>query len=120
RTSCSGADPARAIPRVAVGIATVRSRSRRLRTYAHAPPTPLETLPMDRRHFLGAGIAGASVLTFSSVLSQSAPNPGAPTLPEPGFRKMTLGSMEVYAINDGALRRPLGDEFVRNAPLEQV
>ncbi len=75
---------------------------------------------MDRRLFLGAGIAGASALTFSSVLSQSAPNPGAPTLPEPGFRKMTLGSMEVIAINDGALRRPLGDEFVRNAPLEQV
>ena len=75
---------------------------------------------MDRRLFLSAGIAGASALTFSSVVSQSAPNVGAPTLPEPGFRKMKLGAMEIIAINDGALRRPLGDEFVRNAPLEQV
>lgn len=75
---------------------------------------------MDRRHFLGAGIAGASVLTFSSVLSQSAPNVGTPTPPAPGFRRMKVGAMEVIAVNDGVLRRPLGDEFVRNAPLEQV
>lgn len=75
---------------------------------------------MDRRHFLGAGIAGASALTFSSVLSQSAPNVGTPTPPAPGFRRMKVGAMEVIAVNDGVLRRPLGDEFVRNAPLEQV
>ena len=75
---------------------------------------------MDRRLFLGAGIAGASALTFSSVWSQSAPNVGAPVLPEVGFRRMKLGAMEIIALNDGALRRPLGEEFVRNAPLEQV
>lgn len=75
---------------------------------------------MDRRLFLGAGVAGASALTFSSVFSQNTPNFGTPTLPEPGFRKMKLGAMEIIAINDGALRRPLGEEFVRNAPLEQV
>ena len=75
---------------------------------------------MDRRHFLGAGIAGATTLTFSSVFSQAAPNFGAPTLPAPGFKRMKLGAMEVIALNDGALRRPLGEEFVRNAPLEQV
>ena len=28
--------------------------------------------------------------------------------------------MEIIALHDGALRRPLGEEFVRNAPLEQV
>jgi hypothetical protein len=28
--------------------------------------------------------------------------------------------MEVIALHDGALRRPLGEEFVTNAPLEQV
>ena len=75
---------------------------------------------MDRRLFLGAGFAGASALTFSSVFSQTTPNLGAPTLPTPGFRKMKLGAMEIIALNDGALRRPLGEEFVRNAPLEQV
>jgi len=75
---------------------------------------------MDRRLFLGAGIAGASALTFSSVWSQNTPNFGAPVLPEVGFRRMKLGAMDIIALNDGALRRPLGEEFVRNAPLEQV
>jgi len=31
-----------------------------------------------------------------------------------------VASIEVIAINDGITRRPLGEEFVRNAPLEQV
>lgn len=75
---------------------------------------------MDRRWFLGAGIAGASALTFSSVWSQSTPSLGAPTLPEVGFKRLKLGAMDIIALNDGALRRPLGEEFVRNAPLEQV
>ena len=76
---------------------------------------------MDRRAFLGAGMAGAAALTFTSVWSQqAAPNFGAPMLPTEGFRRMKLGAMEVIALNDGALRRPLGEEFVRNAPLEQV
>ncbi len=75
---------------------------------------------MDRRHFLGAGFAGVSALTFSSVWSQNNPNFGAPTLPSPGFKRTKVGAMEVIALNDGALRRPLGEEFVRNAPLEQV
>ena len=75
---------------------------------------------MDRRHFLGATVAGTSALAFSSVWSQAAPNLGAPTLPSVGFRRMKLGAMEVIALNDGALRRPLGDEFVTNAPIEQV
>lgn len=75
---------------------------------------------MDRRMFLGAGMAGAATLTFSSVWSQSTPSFGVPTLPEPGFRKLKVGAMEVIALNDGAVRRPLGEEFVRNAPLEQV
>ncbi len=75
---------------------------------------------LARRSFLGAGLAGASALTFSSVWSQAAPNFGPPSLPAAGFRRMTLGSMEVIALNDGAVRRPLGEEFVTNAPLEQV
>ena len=75
---------------------------------------------LDRRSFLGAGLVGASALTFSSVWSQSAPNFGPPSLPSTGFRRMKLGAMEVIALNDGAVRRPLGEEFVTNAPLEQV
>lgn len=75
---------------------------------------------LNRRSVLGAGFAAATTLTFSSVWSQSAPNLGAPTLPENGMRRMKLGAMEVIALHDGALRRPLGEEFVRNAPLEQV
>jgi glyoxylase-like metal-dependent hydrolase (beta-lactamase superfamily II) len=75
---------------------------------------------MDRRVFLGAGMAGAAALTFSSVWSQSTPQAGPPTLPEVGFRRMKLGNMELIALNDGAVRRPLGEEFVRNVPLEQV
>lgn len=76
---------------------------------------------MDRRAFLGAGMAGAAALSFSSVWSQqAAPNFGPPTLPATGFKRMKLGAMEVIALNDGALRRPLGEEFVRNVPLEQV
>lgn len=76
---------------------------------------------MDRRAFLGTGMAGAAALTFSSVWSQqAAPSFGPPTLPANGVKRMKLGAMEVIALNDGALRRPLGEEFVRNVPLEQV
>lgn len=76
---------------------------------------------MDRRAFLGTGMAGAAALTFSSVWSQQAtPNFGPPALPANGVKRMKLGAMEVVALNDGALRRPLGEEFVRNVPLEQV
>jgi glyoxylase-like metal-dependent hydrolase (beta-lactamase superfamily II) len=82
--------------------------------------TQQELNMMDRRWFLGAGIAGASALTFSSVWSQSTPSLGNPVPPAVGFRRMKLGAMEIIALNDGALRRPLGEEFVRNAPLEQV
>lgn len=75
---------------------------------------------MDRRGFLGAGMFGAAALTFSSVWSQSTPNFGPAELPAVGFKRMKLGALEVIAFNDGALRRPLGEEFVTNAPLEQV
>lgn len=75
---------------------------------------------MLRRGFLGAGIAGASLLTLGSGWSQSSPNFGPPPVPETGFRRMKLGAMEVIALHDGTNRRALGEEFVRNAPLEQV
>ena len=74
-----------------------------------------------RRGFLAAGLAGAGALTFSSVWSQqSAPNFGMPGLPAQGFRRMKVGGVEVISVIDGITRRPLGAEFVTNAPLEQV
>lgn len=75
---------------------------------------------MERRRFLGTTIAGASALAFGSVWSQSTPSLGAPVAPSVGFRRMKLGAMEIIALNDGALRRPLGEEFVTNTPLDQV
>ena len=75
---------------------------------------------IDRRMFLGAGLVGASALTFSSVWSQNAPSFGAPDMPSVGFRKMKLGAMEVISLLDGVSRRPLGEEFVPKVPLLQV
>lgn len=75
---------------------------------------------LQRRTLLGAGMAGATALTLSSVWSQGSPNFGTATLPAPGFRRMKVGALEVIAVLDGITRRPLGEEFVTNAPLEQV
>ncbi len=75
---------------------------------------------IDRRHFLSAGIAGASALAFGSVWSQANPSFGQPALPEPGFRRIKVGALDVIALNDGISRRPLDEEFVTNAPFEQV
>ena len=75
---------------------------------------------MDRRSFLGTTFFGASALAFTSVWSQASPNVGTPTPAAPGFRRVRLGAMEVIALNDGVVRRPLGEEFVTNAPLQSV
>lgn len=75
---------------------------------------------MQRRHFLGAGLAGLAGFSWPHLWAQNAPNFGLPSLPDPGFRKFKLGAMELIALNDGALRRPLGQEFVKNAALSEV
>jgi glyoxylase-like metal-dependent hydrolase (beta-lactamase superfamily II) len=80
---------------------------------------------MQRRRFLHAGLAAglAAPLAYSvwsPAWAQNAPNLGTPTLPNPGFRRMKVGDAEVIALNDGVARRPLGEEFVRNAPLAEV
>ena len=59
---------------------------------------------LGRRSFLGAGLAGASALTFSSVWSQAAPNFGPPGLPATGFRRMKRGAMEGIACSGGVDR----------------
>ena len=78
---------------------------------------------LSRRDFLGAGLVGASLYTagaYAPIWAQNAPNLGTPTVPSPGFRRMKVGDAEVIAVTDGLTRRPLGDEFVKNAPLADV
>lgn len=79
---------------------------------------------LNRRHLLthGAAATGAlAALGFAPGLwAQTPPNLGTPTLPEPGFRRIKLGEVELIALNDGVARRPLAEEFVRNAPLAEV
>jgi glyoxylase-like metal-dependent hydrolase (beta-lactamase superfamily II) len=77
----------------------------------------------NRRHFLGASLATTgfyAVGTFVPSWAQNAPMLGTPTMPNPGFRKIKVGDVEVIAISDGMARRPLGEEFVKNAPLAEV
>ncbi len=77
----------------------------------------------SRRQFLGATATGAAVYAagaFTPMWAQNAPNFGTPTLPSPGFRRVKLGNVEIIALVDGIARRPLGEEFVVNAPLAEV
>jgi len=77
---------------------------------------------MHRRNFLGAGLGLAAYAagSFVPVWAQNAPNFGTPTLPSPGFRRTKVGDAEVIAVVDGIARRPLGEEFVKNAPIAEV
>lgn len=80
---------------------------------------------MQRRHLLAAGLSAAAVsplawLAAPGAWAQAAAELGTPSLPTPGFRRMKVGEAEVIALNDGIARRPLGEEFVKNAPLAEV
>jgi glyoxylase-like metal-dependent hydrolase (beta-lactamase superfamily II) len=78
---------------------------------------------IKRRDFLVGGTAASAAYvagSFFPLIAQNAQNFGAPTVVQVGFRRQKLGDMEVIALNDGVVRRPLMAEFVRNAPLEQV
>ncbi len=80
---------------------------------------------MQRRQFLAAGLSAGAVSSFaflaaSGAWAQNTPNLGTPTPASPGFRRMKVGDAEVIALNDGVARRPLGEEFVKNAPLAEV
>lgn len=68
----------------------------------------------------GAAVVAYAAGSFLPLGAQSAPNFGAPSVVQVGFRKQKLGEMEVIALNDGVARRPLAAEFVRNAPLGEV
>ncbi|WP_395056105.1 MBL fold metallo-hydrolase [Polaromonas sp.] len=78
---------------------------------------------INRRDLLvGGGAAAAAYLagSFVPLVAQNAPNFGAPSVVQVGYRKQKLGDMEVIALNDGVVRRPLAAEFVPNAPLTEV
>jgi len=80
---------------------------------------------IQRRQFLTAGLSVGVVsslpfLAASGAWAQNAPTLGTPTLPAEGFRRIKVGNAEVIALNDGVARRPLGEEFVKNAPLTEV
>lgn len=77
---------------------------------------------MNRRQFLGASAATAMYAagSYVPVWAQSAPDLGTPAIPTPGFRRMKVGDAEVVSLIDGIARRPLGEEFVKNAPQAEV
>jgi glyoxylase-like metal-dependent hydrolase (beta-lactamase superfamily II) len=75
---------------------------------------------LNRRHLLATAAALPLIGPWSPAWAQNAPNLGTPTLPSPGFKRIKVGDAEVIALNDGIARRPLGEEFVRNAPLAEV
>ncbi|MBY0437734.1 MAG: MBL fold metallo-hydrolase [Burkholderiales bacterium] len=78
---------------------------------------------ITRRDFLIGSTAFASAYAAATMMplrAQGTPNFGMPTPPGVGFRRMKLGDFELVALNDGIMRRPLGEEFVRNAPFAQV
>lgn len=77
---------------------------------------------LTRRHFLGASLAITAYAggSWVPVWAQNATSFGTPALPSPGFRRAKVGDAEVIALIDGIARRPLGEEFVKNAPLTEV
>lgn len=78
---------------------------------------------LTRRQLLGATLAGTATYAacvFVPAWAQNAPNLGVPALPNPGFQRLTMGGVEIISLIDGIARRPLGEEFVKNAPLAEV
>ncbi|MDO8906154.1 MBL fold metallo-hydrolase [Hydrogenophaga sp.] len=78
---------------------------------------------VNRRQFISSSLGGFAAYaagTFVPAWAQNAPNLGTPVLPNPGFRRVKVGQVEVVSLLDGVSRRPLGEEFVANAPLAEV
>lgn len=78
---------------------------------------------LTRRQLLAAGLATPAMYAAGSFVpawAQNAPDLGTPALPATGFARMKVGEVEVLSLLDGITRRPLGAEFVKNAPLDQV
>jgi glyoxylase-like metal-dependent hydrolase (beta-lactamase superfamily II) len=78
---------------------------------------------IQRRHLITAALAAPAAYALGAMVpswAQNAPNFGTPSLPATGFRRVKVGDVEVISLLDGIARRPLGEEFVRNAPLADV
>ncbi len=78
---------------------------------------------LSRRDLLVGGSAAAATYlatAFSPLIAQNAPSFGAPSVVQVGFRRQKIGDIEIIALNDGVTRRPLAEEFVKNAKLADV
>lgn len=78
---------------------------------------------LSRRFFLGTSLATSAYVLGSAPplwAQATAPDLGTPALPAPGFRRMKVGDADIIALIDGIARRPLGEEFVKNATLAEV
>jgi glyoxylase-like metal-dependent hydrolase (beta-lactamase superfamily II) len=83
---------------------------------------------MNRRALLGRGLALGAAATAAACTPSRPPAPttaqaaasAGPSVVGPGIRRMSVGSVEVLALADGVARRPLAEEFVRNAPIAEV
>jgi len=78
---------------------------------------------LKRRDLIVGGSAAVAAYmagSFVPLTAQTSPNFGAPSVVQVGFRRQQMGDMEVIALNDGVVRRPLAAEFVRNTPLTEV
>jgi glyoxylase-like metal-dependent hydrolase (beta-lactamase superfamily II) len=71
-------------------------------------------MTMSRRRMM-AGTAGLGAAFAFRPLAA-----GAESAAGEGFMRTRIGAFEIVALADGAVRRPLDDAFVRNAPLEDV
>jgi len=71
-------------------------------------------MSVSRRQMM-AGAAGlGAAFAFRPLMARADTEMGE------GFMRVRLDGFEVVALADGAVRRPLDDAFVRNAPLEEV
>jgi glyoxylase-like metal-dependent hydrolase (beta-lactamase superfamily II) len=70
-------------------------------------PRCIKGIPMITRRdvLIGGGAIAATyaATSFFPLVAQNAPNFGAPSVVQVGFRKQKLGDMEIVALNDGVL-----------------
>jgi glyoxylase-like metal-dependent hydrolase (beta-lactamase superfamily II) len=82
-------------------------------------------MSLNRRSLIAAPVLASAFVAASPVLLRGISAPAEAKVPPagtqgPAFFRMKIGSMEVTALHDGVLNRPLDANFVRNAKLEDV
>lgn len=78
---------------------------------------------MNRRALLGTAAAMTAAAAAGPLVAGSAQAQGAPPQANaqlPGAFRYKVGSFEVTSLFDGYGTRPMNDQFVVNAPLDQV